>query len=67
MTIILGMPKVMPMFTMMGIRISDATVCDTNVATDPEKNKMNTKANHGFDRGNAKVITSDRYPSKPED
>jgi hypothetical protein len=56
-TIIFGIPSVMPIFTIIGIKINDATVCEINVATDPENSRMKTKANQGLDSGSAdKVI-----------
>ena len=47
MTTTSGTPNVTPIREMIGIRMMDATVCDTKVATVPAKKKMYVIASHG--------------------
>ena len=67
MTMTSGMPRDCPMLVMMGMRIKEATVWEMKVATEPEKNRMKTKANQGLDNGSAvsnniyKVIKNKRF------
>ncbi len=49
-----GSARETPMRAMIGMRMMEATVCDTNVATVAEKNSTHSRANHGCCNGSAK-------------
>ena len=56
-----------PILAIIGIRMIDATVCDTNVAIVPQNNKMYKDDTHGLSTGKDSDIPIARYASNPEE
>ena len=62
-----GMLIETPICAITGIKIIDATVCDTNVAIIPQNERIDNNANHGLCNGKSSIIPLTIYSNKPDE